>query len=746
MSITGAKIVALSVAQGAEMFDLNPAPVADFVDLRTNHCSCASSASLGVLYPVRNNQNSILQVVVGDELLRGAVCDVCTSRESLQCSAYFKVEGGCGVCFQNFSYVFASELQVILDTVYGHNKFFWIQRARVDPCLNSVKDHLPVLGPQSESVGYLMRQHKGRAGCICAMQLCLLYRLCRGFAHRLYLFAAGCDHENTACQTKRASKDGFPLESCPLAAEFIGQWTACAVDKQEQRAYRRHQRDRYQGDASPLFDVFQGSALRLSVCVMVGVAFCQCSVKAAFCHVSNYKGAGKRISESVQRRVASHHVSGTCRQLRLVLGQSCPHVAMGDTDRIDRAEKNADRGYNRCRHIERFFAFRFAKCNASSYGKSNNGVCVRASCRVTENESSCTFGRYRSRPANYKNGGIYRRRGKQCGPSKWCRSGNISYHGSSPRLWLIKNHDAEVVLSSKEIAQCARYDEIFALTRTKDFAFRASLLPSPRWKCMDMRKRKSSTLLTARRRRRMVWPINGKNPLWGRRNPLFLTVSRHVSCGYFCARILGAISRFGREGGEYKTLRGNKPACLRTGFEPPATSAVVENLIGGVVKRRPEGFDMTDNVSGRNPSAASQITLDIAAMRGLSRAERAAINRRATAVATMLFPYVRDYMLRGATERLRTSDKLRISALPIPPDVGLMIARYRTFGVDGFDPRDPAAHRQVCSVGAAMTLIEAIKSLREIADGLSPENPQRAKVATVVSCLLSIEIDAGVLV
>tara|TARA_R110000787_G_scaffold283441_1_gene396223 strand:- start:5816 stop:6346 length:531 start_codon:yes stop_codon:yes gene_type:complete len=94
----------------------------------------------------------------------------------------------------------------------------------------------------------------------------------------------------------------------------------------------------------------------------------------------------------------------------------------------------------------------------------------------------------------------------------------------------------------------------------------------------------------------MVQLIGGNNPPWGRRNPLFLTVSRHVSCGYFCARNPGARSRLGREGGEYNTLRGNKPACLRTGFEPPATSAVVESLSGGVVKRYPEGFNMTDKL------------------------------------------------------------------------------------------------------------------------------------------------------
>ena len=310
----------------------------------------------------------------------------------------------------------------------------------------------------------------------------------------------------------------------------------------------------------------------------------------------------------------------------------------------------------------------------------------------------------------------------------------------------------KVALSSKKIAQCARKCEISSPTDTTGFECRASLPPSQqRWKGMDMRKRKSSTLLTARHRRRMVWPINGKNPLWGSKDPL-KTASRHVSCGYFCARNPGA-SRLWREGGENKTRKGNKPACLLTGSYPPATSAVVRSRSGGVVKRRQEGFDMTDDIDGRIPSETFLITPDNAPVRGLSRAERAAINRRATDVATMLFPYVRDYMTRSAMDRLRASDKLKISALPMPPDIGLMIARYRTFGVDGFDPRDPTGHRRVCSVGAAMTLVEAVPTLREIADGLSPETVLsedgrdwlRDRIATILSGLLSIEIDAGLL-
>ena len=99
--------------------------------------------------------------------------------------------------------------------------------------------------------------------------------------------------------------------------------------------------------------------------------------------------------------------------------------------------------------------------------------------------------------------------------------------------------------------------------------------------------------LTNRTNKRNVSPIDGRNPSWGRRNSLFKTVSRHVSCGYFCARNSGASSRLWREGGEYNTLRGNKPACLLTGFEPPATSAVVESLVGGLCNSHQEGDVMT---------------------------------------------------------------------------------------------------------------------------------------------------------
>lgn len=110
----------------------------------------------------------------------------------------------------------------------------------------------------------------------------------------------------------------------------------------------------------------------------------------------------------------------------------------------------------------------------------------------------------------------------------------------------------------------------------------------------------STSILTIADRGRKVTPINGKNPLWGPSNSLFKTVSRHVSYGYFCAWIPGAILRLRREGGEYKTLRGNKPACLLTGLKPPATSAVLQSFVGGLFNSHKEGFDMTKHDSARD--------------------------------------------------------------------------------------------------------------------------------------------------
>lgn len=51
--------------------------------------------------------------------------------------------------------------------------------------------------------------------------------------------------------------------------------------------------------------------------------------------------------------------------------------------------------------------------------------------------------------------------------------------------------------------------------------------------------------------------------------------------GVYHARNLSGVPPLWREGGEYNTLRGNKPACLWSGFEPPASSAVVESRSGG---------------------------------------------------------------------------------------------------------------------------------------------------------------------
>lgn len=71
----------------------------------------------------------------------------------------------------------------------------------------------------------------------------------------------------------------------------------------------------------------------------------------------------------------------------------------------------------------------------------------------------------------------------------------------------------------------------------------------------------------------------------------------------------GCISPLRREGGEYKTLRGNKPARKLTvgsssGFQPPATMAAVESLSGGACNARQRSFDMA-----ANGTSASALTL-----------------------------------------------------------------------------------------------------------------------------------------
>lgn len=64
-----------------------------------------------------------------------------------------------------------------------------------------------------------------------------------------------------------------------------------------------------------------------------------------------------------------------------------------------------------------------------------------------------------------------------------------------------------------------------------------------------------------------------------------------------------------REGGEYKTRKGNKPAqtsrCLGRvclGFYPPATSGAVESFVGGVF-RQPRSFQMANATPATIPSA-----------------------------------------------------------------------------------------------------------------------------------------------
>ncbi len=50
---------------------------------------------------------------------------------------------------------------------------------------------------------------------------------------------------------------------------------------------------------------------------------------------------------------------------------------------------------------------------------------------------------------------------------------------------------------------------------------------------------------------------------------------------FLCPAFIRACSRLWREGGEYNTLLGNKPACLVLGFLPPAADGSKKALCSG---------------------------------------------------------------------------------------------------------------------------------------------------------------------
>ncbi|OSQ39217.1 hypothetical protein [Thalassospira sp. MCCC 1A01428] len=149
---------------------------------------------------------------------------------------------------------------------------------------------------------------------------------------------------------------------------------------------------------------------------------------------------------------------------------------------------------------------------------------------------------------------------------------------------------------------------------------------------------------------------------------------------------------------------------------------------------------MPDHGQGRNPSTLPQDLTDTQPAPGSSDAVGHMVERRAQAIAAMLVPYIRDYMMRDGS-------------LSFPPDIGLIIARYQTFGLDCFGPDDPAFQRRACSISAAYTLVDAASKLRAVADELNPDvmlteegnDWAREQVVAALTGILSIEIDAGLL-
>lgn len=100
--------------------------------------------------------------------------------------------------------------------------------------------------------------------------------------------------------------------------------------------------------------------------------------------------------------------------------------------------------------------------------------------------------------------------------------------------------------------------------------------------------------LTTFRNRRMVQPIGGNNPPWGLRNPLSRRQAVTTVAAIFAPGFRVQLLAYGGRACAIQDPSGKSArACLWTGFEPPATSAVFESRSGGVVKRYPEGDDMT---------------------------------------------------------------------------------------------------------------------------------------------------------
>ena len=95
-------------------------------------------------------------------------------------------------------------------------------------------------------------------------------------------------------------------------------------------------------------------------------------------------------------------------------------------------------------------------------------------------------------------------------------------------------------------------------------------------------------------------PIGGKNPPWGRRNSLHRRSAVTLVTAIFVSGFRAHLLAYGGRAVNIRPFGGINPPASVTGFEPPATSAVVESLAGGAVDSITEGFDMTKHDNAGN--------------------------------------------------------------------------------------------------------------------------------------------------
>ncbi len=80
---------------------------------------------------------------------------------------------------------------------------------------------------------------------------------------------------------------------------------------------------------------------------------------------------------------------------------------------------------------------------------------------------------------------------------------------------------------------------------------------------------------------RLLFKGNGYKVLFEDKKPHKSGCRTRKIAVFLCPAFIRACSRRWREGGEYNTLLGNKPACLLLGFLPPAADGSKKALCSG---------------------------------------------------------------------------------------------------------------------------------------------------------------------